>query len=342
MQITFQNQVGKSSAISTNYHDKSIHQKFVKFGNDRRKLTNELLALLPEIYEKRIYKKYASSIVEYAAKFGGLTENVVKKRLRLEKHLENKPMLKDAIRSEGINKVAIMATLVNPENEEAMVDKIKNMSKPALQELAKELRAKHKGVGMFGQSGVEDEIEGTFCKAIPAKLTIELDEEMTFMFLQIKKQFGNQLSNKEVMAKILKMKVARNVKITTSTSIKAIPGDSEASLADSVASLADSEEEAKAKSRYIPAKNKKLALQKTNGHCAYPNCNRPPEVFHHTDRFDTSHSHKSIQPLCKIHHEFMHNGVIDNEQFEIKMWQLNLKNNKNIQPIDQLYRSYRS
>ncbi|MEK7672963.1 MAG: hypothetical protein AAB373_03690 [Patescibacteria group bacterium] len=333
---------------SQNQADKSLHRKFVKFGNDRRKLTNELLVLLPLIYEKKIYKKYASSIEAYAAKFGGLSEPVVKKRLRLEKFLENKPKLKEAIRSEGINKVAIMATLVNPENEEAMVDKIKNMSKPALQELAKELRAKsvqNGTVNMFNTN------QPTDCQAVPTKLTIEFDEEMTFMFLKLKKQFANLLSNKEVMTKILQMmsenlkdfqKIDKNkemIRINSPTSVKGIPGDCPTGKNDE--EMDEKFEKAKAKSRYIPVKNKKSALQKTNGHCAYPNCNRPPEVFHHTDRFAVSHSHESIQPLCEIHHEFAHNGLIQNEQFETKMWQLQICNNQNLAKIDQLYRNYR-
>ncbi|MEK7672830.1 MAG: hypothetical protein AAB373_03010 [Patescibacteria group bacterium] len=363
--------------------NKLLHQKFVKFGNERRKLTNELLVLLPEIYEKRIYKKYASSIEEYAAKFGGLTESVVRKRLRLEKHLEHKPRLREAIRSEGINKVAIMASLVNPENEEAMVDKIRNMSKPALQELAKELRAKRKGVGdgdrmtvgMFGQNGVSDEIDGgangAACKAVAAKLTIELDEEMTFMFLKIKKEMGkmrkNMLSNREVMANLLQMmsenfkemqkierkreakKEAENLKSDSPTSVKALPGESAASLAETFAGDNDQLDEefenakagAKAKSRYIPAAERKNSLQKTNNHCAYPRCNRPPEVFHHTERFAESHSHKSIQPLCKIHHEFAHNGVIANEKGQAKNWRLRVGGSAEMKKVDELYRVYR-
>ena len=43
---------------------------------------------------EKIYKKYAGGILEYAAKFGGLTEGVVRKRLRLEKYVCDKPMLK--------------------------------------------------------------------------------------------------------------------------------------------------------------------------------------------------------------------------------------------------------
>ncbi len=61
----FQNQQGGIT-------DKELHRTFVKLGYDRRRLTNQLLAILPEIYERGIYKKYARTIEEYAGKFGGL------------------------------------------------------------------------------------------------------------------------------------------------------------------------------------------------------------------------------------------------------------------------------
>ena len=88
----------------------ALHKRFTQLGKQRHKLLHQLLAILPEIYESRIYKKYASSIFEYASKFGGIPRSSVEKRLRLEKHLENRPILKEAIEDVGVNKVAMVAT----------------------------------------------------------------------------------------------------------------------------------------------------------------------------------------------------------------------------------------
>ena len=92
--------------------------------------------------------------------------------------------------------------------------------------------------------------------------------------------------------------------------------------------------------RYVSATLKKSSLQETSGRCSYPGCNRPPENFHHTDRFAISHSHQSIRPLCKIHHEFAHNGIILNEQQPTENWQFELTEKLDNQ-IDYLYRKYR-
>src|SRR3989338_7235853 len=120
----------------------NLHKKFVELGRARNKLTNEMLAILPEIYKSGVWRKYADSIVEYAGKFGGISRGVVEKRLRLEKNLEDKPELKAMIREEGVHKVAIVASLASAETDSFWADTVKNTSKSALVKLGKELRSK--------------------------------------------------------------------------------------------------------------------------------------------------------------------------------------------------------
>ena len=308
----------------------NLHQEFVKLGNDRRKLSNELLALLPEIYEKEIYKKYAATIVEYAGKFGGLSKGVVLKRLRLEKYLWDKPSLKEAIKTEGVHKIDLVAKLATPATENIWLDKVQNMSKAALQELSKEVRAKEgEGEDVNRQNLFGEVVAENLCKAVPVKITLELDEEMTGMFLKLKQKFGGNLSNKEVIKKILEVteaaaaKRARQGQVNLENKVqfaKTIPGDTSRIT------------------RYIPVKIKQEIIANSRGLCTYPNCNRAAEVFHHRERFATNKSHESVIHLCKIHHEFMHNGLVGNEENE--NWSLQL-GERGLQKTDQLYREYR-
>lgn len=76
--------------------------------------------------------------------------------------------------------------------------------------------------------------------------------------------------------------------------------------------------------RYVPAQQKRAALIKSDGKCAYPGCNRPSDLLHHRQRFHELWSHQSIVPLCKTHREFAHNGLIANEKADIQNWQLNI------------------
>ncbi|MBD3331103.1 hypothetical protein GF354_06310 [Candidatus Peregrinibacteria bacterium] len=48
---------------------------------------------------------------------------------------------------------------------------------------------------------------------------------------------------------------------------------------------------------------------KTQGRCSHKGCNKPIEELHHEIPFAISRNHKSLVGLCKVHHEFKHNGI---------------------------------
>jgi len=283
---------------------KNLHLRFKELGKERNKLTYRLLNMLPEIYESGIWKKYAGSIVEYAGKYAGLSGGVVKKRLNLEKLLEGKDQLKKAIAEVGVHKVAMVASITNEQNEVNMVSLLKTMSKNAVQEMAKELR----------QGNPRGEAQT--CKAVAKTLTLELDEEMTFLFLKFKKKFP-KLSNKEVMRELLKQ-VEEPIKQKSFAikpkAPKLIPGDEFA------------------KSRYVPAAIKRQAIG--TGKCHYSNCNKPYDVLHHAEYYAHTRKHKKLIPLCKEHHEFIHNGLITYDR------QIDT-NKRNINIYDEMYLGYR-
>jgi hypothetical protein len=430
---------------------KKLHLEFIRLGVIRGKLTNRMLLILPEIYESGIWKKYAKSIYEYAGRFGGISGSAVEKRLRLERHLQDKPALRAAIGDVGINKVALVATMATAKTDEIFADKVLNMSKSAIQVLSKELRMKD------SPTDIEP------CYAQAEKITLELDEEMTFMFLKLKEKYGIS-ANREMMRKILgmveggilieksgkggaelvageggilteesgngEMKVVTGdgigvcvesvnaivetsdfmnemscgyskisaeesgngeMKVVTCDGIgvcvesvnaiaetsdfmnemscgdvrisaeeygngeaKVVTGDGAGTCVESVdfvVGMSDFSDEVpngdagilakrSAKSdvknvtRYISTRLKEILPDR----CSYPGCNKPRKNLHHTDRFSISKSHKSVTSLCKEHHEFMHNGLIENENYP-KYWTLNLYKTPN--QIDQLYRKYR-
>ena len=62
--------------------------------------------------------------------------------------------------------MALLATIATSENEEALADKVLNMSKSAVGILSKELR----------QSSRQDGQDGQPCHAVATTLSIDLDE----------------------------------------------------------------------------------------------------------------------------------------------------------------------
>ncbi|MFA5948572.1 MAG: hypothetical protein WC806_06450 [Candidatus Gracilibacteria bacterium] len=345
-----------------------LHLEFIRLGALRHKLKNKMLMILPEIYNSGIYKKYAGSIVEYAGKFGDIAKTTVIKRLRLEKNLENKKCLKAAIEKVGVHKVAMVAKLATAETDKTFAEKVLNMSKEAVQSLSKELREKPK-VDCLNKEQMkfcELDCEPQACHAIARTTKIELDEESTFIFIKLKAKLGKHLSDKEALKIMLKDRAeeefsekskveinkAKSQKNVVTKNIISETFDQKEKMNNSETSATESKKiESQANkiiikkivSRYVPAQKRKNSLYQTNNHCAYPNCNLPPEIFHHTDRFASSQSHESIIPLCKIHHEFAHNNLIQNETMSAEKWQLSIQKPpaSQISQADILYKKYR-
>ena len=211
---------------------KNLHKKFVQLGRQRNKLLNEMLAILPEIHKSGIWKPHASSIIEYAGKFGGISKSAVLKRLRLEKHLENKPALTNAIRTAGVHKVDMVARLATVWTDAMFADKVNNMSKIAVEVLAKELRVKTDSARCAGSETDLFQLSSV-CSAVPVRIKLELDEEMSFLFMKLKAKWG--VGNMEVMKLLIDGAVAsefvekkvsvKAMRTQTAKKIKSVTGD---------------------------------------------------------------------------------------------------------------------
>ncbi len=190
-------------------HARKLHNEFVRLGGMRLKLKNKMLAILPEIYESGIWKKYAGSIEEYAGKYGDIAKTTVIKRLRLEENLKDKPCLKAAISKVGVHKVALVAKIATAETDSIMAENLFSMSKMAVQSLSKELRAGQNVESVpegFRQLAFVDHgfvHHAPLCKAVSIIKKIELDENSTFLFMKLKSKLGKNLSDKEFLAMML-------------------------------------------------------------------------------------------------------------------------------------------
>lgn len=285
-----------------------LHQEFRKLVFDISTMKNKLISLLLEIYEKEIYKQHGcETIYEYAFKYAKLSKEVVQLALRTLKNTENKPELRKKIETVGLYKVATVATLATPETDRIYAKHVSNMSKPALIEFAKELRSDN---------------ENQKCQAVAPKMTIELDEEMQILFNKFKQKYGKEFSNQKVLRLILKKMEEVDLVKNTNGLNKAKNG-----TPGSV-------------SRAIPAVKKREIQTRSNGKCEYTGCTKAIENYHHRIPFAFSRSHESVVGLCKVHHEFCHNGIIKHELKQPKEWALSLKPKKT--QFDNLYLSYKT
>ncbi len=335
--------------------NQNLHKEFIKLAFDINKMKNKLMSLLLEIHKKEIYKNYnCVNIYEYGFKYAKLSKEVVQKALRTLKNIGDKPFLQNAIKTQGIHKVALVATLATKETDKMFAEHVRNMSKPALTELAKELREKEKHIeeenlfnfteGNFEKSGSSEEINKSHfstrlensqvCRAENKKIKIEFDEEMEILFLRLKKKYAKDDSDKHALKKILRKLVEeeKNSKIK-----KHVPGDENFSSKSPNCKLSNSNLRTpehttppQTPSRYIKIQQKRNLIKKYNKTCAYPNCNKPYDVLHHRTAFAFNRTHKNIIPLCKTHHEFVHNGIIRYELQNPENWHLNINSQKTL------------
>ncbi len=117
-------------------NDKELLEKAIYFGKNALDWKKKFTGLLPEIYKRKLYeKKNCSSIFEFAAKFGGLSNDQVRLALKLEEKFENMPRLHEALVNGevSINKLARVVSIATPVNEAELSEIVKNMSQKAVE-----------------------------------------------------------------------------------------------------------------------------------------------------------------------------------------------------------------
>ncbi len=117
-------------------NDKELLETAEFYGKKLLYWRYKFTGLLAEINKRKLYeKKNCSSIFEFAAKFGGLSEEQVRRVLNLDKRFEELPNLHAALVNGevSINKLLRVAAIATPENEEKLVTAAKILSNRAIE-----------------------------------------------------------------------------------------------------------------------------------------------------------------------------------------------------------------
>ena len=120
--------------------DKELWERCQLYGGNVRMWMKKFVALLPEVEKRKLYKKYGFySVYEFAGKVGGVSIKVTDEVLRLDKKLNDKPLLKAQIAEVGWSKVGAVANITTKENEAEMVKIVKTLPKSSLEVYAREV-----------------------------------------------------------------------------------------------------------------------------------------------------------------------------------------------------------
>jgi hypothetical protein len=278
------------SQIQIEKLDNAELQKYSQLvGANARKWKNYFVALLPEVARRGIYKKKFASITEYAAKVGGVGKKTVEAIFQVEKHVADKPALKELIPEVGLNKIRVIAAIATQENQKELAMKAKTMSKGALEEVARNIKNSKTLFSQIppGRNAPREYIGFHMSK----KNALELRK-----FKQkLEKEKKQKLDFNEVLGELLKIAKEDPKKVSAR---KTEPGTS----------------------RGVGAAQKRDLENTYKGCCAFPGCNKPSTQLHHPDRFALNGSHNRIVPLCDTHHELAHQGLIENEEKSPNEW----------------------
>ncbi|MBU1018628.1 MAG: hypothetical protein ABII07_01125 [Patescibacteria group bacterium] len=118
--------------------DKQLFDLCQKYGAEALRWRRKFVFLLPEVEKRKLWKKKGYySIYDFAARLGGVTKRIVDEVLRLDKKLEEKPLLKAQIEKQGWSKVSIAARI--PVKEEEAIKMVETLPRKTLEVYAKEV-----------------------------------------------------------------------------------------------------------------------------------------------------------------------------------------------------------
>ncbi len=133
------------SKIQHKLTDPELYALCKKWGAEALEARRKFVGLLPEVNARRLYERRCySSIYHFAAALSGVGRRLVDDVLRLEKLFAEMPTLHTALVNGeiGLSKLYRIVSVVNVANEAEICEKIRTLSKRAVDVLVKEMNEK--------------------------------------------------------------------------------------------------------------------------------------------------------------------------------------------------------
>lgn len=254
----------------TEITDNELFLQCQTYGNNARIWMRKFAGLLPEVKRRFLYKKRGfGSIHEFAARLAGMSSYLVDKVFRLDKKLEDKPILRALLvdGEQGWSKIEQVAFIATPKTDRMWAAKVQILSKAAL---AKYIQGIRKQDGKVTAGGEAHEVEWN---RLSFPVSPEIESKMRLLKQRLEKQKKQAVTWNEVLKALLGGVEDRQE--TTQRIVKICP-DCEQRKAN------ESEEKGEVK-RPIPAIAKHIVSNQFKKLCAYPGCRYPAEIFHHPD-----------------------------------------------------------
>ncbi len=323
----------------TTMTDPELYALCKKWGAEALEARRRFVGLLPEVNVRRLYERRGySSIYHFTAVLGGVSEHLVNDVLRLEKRFEEMPRLHEAlVKGEiGLSKLARIASVVEVRNEVEICEKIKTLSRRAVDVLVKEIKVESESAvkhdGLFERGNEAKSLAGQnhdfeLLNALSPEVKMKLKElidkeidvnEMTLGALAVRE---TEIARQKMEIVEAQIRQAKNVKRLVKSGAELAKSTerlvkNEGDVGRDVAVVGDLggasvvSSKSPAQSRHIPVKIRKVLKLEFGSKCADSGCQNRSEHIHHERPFAYYGEHDSrvMKPLCRGHHELEHVG----------------------------------
>ena len=183
--------------------DSQLYTLCKKYGTNTRLWMRKFAGLLPEVYQRKLYKRRGYvSIHEFAAKLACMNNDTVNRILRLSEKLTDKPELKNLLEtgSQGWSKLETVAYIATPETDLAWAQRTEALTQCALEAYVQAVR--RVGIG----NRLESIVDGNFQSektTVSLPLTKETECELRLYKQKLEKEKRQALSWDEVMHELL-------------------------------------------------------------------------------------------------------------------------------------------
>ncbi len=261
----------------------------VRYGEEARKWRNKFLGMLPEVNRRRLYEREGcSSVVEFAKKVGGVSEEQVQQVLRLKEKFEEVPVLQELLVSGTVSmhKLERVASVAGVENQEFLANQVQMLSRRAVDTLVRDL--KHADINsLSGQRSALPTISETM------QISVMVDADI-----------GEQLQNLQERG----IDINAELRVFLEQRKREIQQEKEEIAATC----------GPTSSRYIPAKIRNVIGKEYGMKCSRTGCNKPSVDTHHEKRWslDPTHDPHYLAPLCEEHHEIAHTIDVKYQEYK--------------------------
>jgi hypothetical protein len=263
--------------IVENLSDFELLKQCEEFGKAAILARQKFIGLLPEVNKRELYKKRGcKSIYEFAAKLAGLSVDQVKRVINLEKKLEDKPIMHEALVNGDVsaNKLERVVSVATPENESKILETTKILPQRTLEVWARDLKNESTPNLLSEEKSVHVH-----------ELNFHLPDEVVDELNRLNEQ-GQDMG--KILSEFL---VWREQKIEQEKQ-----------------EISKQVEAEPARTRYIPARTRRVVLEEYGKKCSAPGCKKPSMEIHHTLPFAITRRHdpQFMAPLCREHHQIAH------------------------------------